>query len=40
MPDDKRWVCNDCGYIMYGEEPEFCESCYLEDIEEDGGEYE
>ena len=40
MPDDGRWVCIDCGYIMYGDEPTLCESCGSSEMDEEHGDYE
>jgi|2_EtaG_2_1085320.scaffolds.fasta_scaffold08282_2 hypothetical protein len=40
MPEESRWICEECGYIMYGSEPEFCEDCGDTDIREDPGDYD
>ena len=35
MPYEGRWVCVDCGYVMFGDEPTVCESCGCPELDED-----
>ena len=34
IPEEGRWVCNDCGHIFYEVDPTLCDECGSQDIEE------
>ena len=36
IPEEGRWVCNDCGHVFYESEPAMCDECGSQDIEEVG----
>ena len=36
IPEEGRWVCNDCGHVFYEADPIMWDECGSQDIEERG----